>query len=164
MSDSTEASTLEGWSSHFTKLRTASPCTFAVCIQSIHGRRWLASSGPVAPSTSTPERPIHALNIAMDACSSPTMSCTKAAMGLPAARPYPCAMATAISSWLQRMNSGPALPTWLTTESWMPRKVAPGFMEMYSMPRARIASTITSEPYSVGAKPSWRGSVVMGAS
>jgi hypothetical protein len=54
-----------------------------VCIQSIQGRRFTASTGPVAPSTITGMRSHHALNIAMVACINPTLACTAAASGLP---------------------------------------------------------------------------------
>jgi len=47
------ASTPTGWSSHLTKSRTRLPCTCAVWIQSIHGRRLLEFIGPVPPMTIT---------------------------------------------------------------------------------------------------------------
>ena len=51
------------------------------------------------------------------------------AIGLPVTRAYPFAMATAISSWVQRMISGPPSPKF-TSESWSPRYDAPGFNAM----------------------------------
>ena len=45
----------------------------SVCIQSIQGRRLAASTGPVAPRTTTGTRSTHALKIAMDACIRPTL-------------------------------------------------------------------------------------------
>ncbi len=82
-SDSRAASADAGWSSHLVKGRTRAPWSRAVWIQSIHGRRFAASTGPVAPSTMIGTRSHHALNIAMLACISPTLACTAAANGLP---------------------------------------------------------------------------------
>ena len=52
-------------------------------IQSIHGRRFAASTGPVAPSTNTGTRSHQALKIAIVACISPTLLCTIAPIGRP---------------------------------------------------------------------------------
>ncbi len=82
-SDSRAASADAGWSSHLVKHRTNAPWSRAVWIQSIQGRRFGASTGPVAPSTITGMRSHQALNIAMLACISPTLACTAAASGLP---------------------------------------------------------------------------------
>jgi hypothetical protein len=64
-------------------LRTSAPWSWAVWIQSIHGRRFAASTGPVAPSTKTGTRSHHALKIAIVACISPTLLCTIAPIGRP---------------------------------------------------------------------------------
>ncbi len=67
------AATLAGWFSHFVKSRTSSPCASAVWIHSIHGRRAVASIGPVPPSTRTGARSHHAQKIVIVACMSPTV-------------------------------------------------------------------------------------------
>jgi hypothetical protein len=54
-----------------------------VWIQSIHGRRLVASTGPVAPSTTIGMRSHQALKNAMVACIRPTLECTAAAIALP---------------------------------------------------------------------------------
>ena len=59
------------------------PWSRAVWIQSIQGRRFGASTGPVAPSISTGMRSHQALKIAIVACISPTLECTAAAIGVP---------------------------------------------------------------------------------
>ena len=51
-----------------------------VWIQSIHGRRFVASHGPVAPMMSIGARSHHALKIAIGACMSPTFACSAAAI------------------------------------------------------------------------------------
>ena len=45
--------------------------------------RFVASSGPVAPSISTGIRSHHALKMAIDACINPTLACNATASGLP---------------------------------------------------------------------------------
>jgi hypothetical protein len=52
-----------------------------VWIQSIHGRRFVESIGPVAPSTSTGARSTQALNTPIVACIRPTLLWTIAAIG-----------------------------------------------------------------------------------
>ena len=59
------------------------PWSRAVWIQSIHGRRLAASTGPVAPITSTGMRSHQALNMAMVAWNRPTLEWTAAAMARP---------------------------------------------------------------------------------
>ncbi len=54
-----------------------------VWIQSIHGRRFCASSGPFAPRISTGARSTHVLKIAIDACMRPTLLWITASIGLP---------------------------------------------------------------------------------
>ena len=61
----------------------SAPWSRAVWIQSIHGRRLAASTGPVAPSTITGMRSHQALKIAMVACISPTLECTAVTIALP---------------------------------------------------------------------------------
>ena len=61
----------------------SAPWSRAVWIQSIHGRRLAASTGPVAPSSSTGMRSHQALNTAMVACISPTFECSAAAIARP---------------------------------------------------------------------------------
>ncbi len=58
----------------------SAPWSEHVCIQSIHGRRFAASHGPVAPMISTGVRSHHALKIAIVACMSPTFECSAAAI------------------------------------------------------------------------------------
>ncbi len=58
---STSASGERGSSSHLTLPRSSAPWSFVVWIQSIHGRRSLASTGPLAPITSIGARSHHAL-------------------------------------------------------------------------------------------------------
>ena len=53
-------------------------------IQSIHGRRRVTSRGPLPPMTSIGTASTHALKSAIAAWCSPTWSCTKTAIGLPA--------------------------------------------------------------------------------
>src|SRR5215813_9130758 len=62
------------------------PWSAAVWIQSIHGRRLWASTGPVAPRITTGMRSHQALKIAMVAWKSPTLECTAAAIALPVDR------------------------------------------------------------------------------
>jgi hypothetical protein len=54
-----------------------------VWIQSIHGRRLAASTGPVAPITITGMRSHQALKIAIVAWNSPTLEWTAAAIARP---------------------------------------------------------------------------------
>src|SRR2546422_11002796 len=58
------AGTDPGWLSHFVYPRTSAPWSEAVWIQSIHGRRFAASHGPVAPRLSIATRSHHALTTA----------------------------------------------------------------------------------------------------
>lgn len=81
---STSASAERGSSSHLTKLRSIMPWSLAVWIQSIHGRRSGASTGPVAPMTSTGARSHQALNMPISPCISPTLEWTIAPIGAPA--------------------------------------------------------------------------------
>ena len=60
-----------GWSSHLVYSRMSAPWSRAVWIQSIHGRRLAASTGPVAPSTMTGMRSHQALKIAIDGVHQP---------------------------------------------------------------------------------------------
>ncbi len=55
-------------------------------IQSTHGRRFMASTGPTPPSSSIGIRSHQALKIAIVACISPTLACNPTAMGLPVTR------------------------------------------------------------------------------
>ena len=57
-----------------------------VWIQSIQGRRFSESSGPVAPSTSMGARSHQALNRPIMPCSSPTLACSTQAIGSPVTR------------------------------------------------------------------------------
>ena len=59
------------------------PWSAAVWIQSIHGRRFIASTGPVAPRMRIGMRSHQALKIAMVAWNRPTLECTAAAIALP---------------------------------------------------------------------------------
>ena len=49
---SRRTSTDAGWSSHLEYARISAPWSVEVWIQSIQGRRWAASTGPVAPMMS----------------------------------------------------------------------------------------------------------------
>ncbi len=60
-SDSSAASTEAGWSSHLEKFLISAPWSVEVWIQSIHGRRLAASTGPVAPMISIGTRSQYAL-------------------------------------------------------------------------------------------------------
>src|SRR3546814_5269769 len=64
---STAASGEPGSSSHFVKLRTSPPWSMVQWIHSIHGRRLLASSGPVAPRMTIGVRSHQASKMPMDA-------------------------------------------------------------------------------------------------
>src|SRR5581483_9031450 len=64
-SDSAAAGTEAGWSSHLVKLRTRAPWSCAVWIQSIHGRRFAASTGAVAPRVENGHRRVHQPDIAV---------------------------------------------------------------------------------------------------
>jgi len=75
------AGTDRGSSSHLVKLRTSAPWSFAVWIQSIHGRRLYASIGPVAPKMIIGVRSHQALKIVMVACIRPTLECSATAIG-----------------------------------------------------------------------------------
>src|SRR6516165_4524305 len=81
----------------------SAPWSRAVWIQSIQGRRFIASTGPVAPSTTTGMRSHQALKIAMVACCSPTLECTAVAIARLVTLAQPCAMATADSSCTQML-------------------------------------------------------------
>ncbi len=59
------------------------PWSAAVWIQSIQGRRFMASTGPVAPRIRIGMRSHQALKIAMVAWNRPTLECTAAAIALP---------------------------------------------------------------------------------
>src|SRR3979490_2338190 len=72
------AGTEAGWLSHLVKSRTSAAWSEAVWIQSIQGRRFAASQGPVAPRTSIGTRSHQALEIATLACMSPTLEWTTA--------------------------------------------------------------------------------------
>jgi len=56
-----------------------------VWIQSIHGRRFSAATGPVAPSTNIGARSHQALNRLIMPCSRPTLECSTQAIGSPVA-------------------------------------------------------------------------------
>jgi hypothetical protein len=115
------ASGLAGCASHFTYGRTMAPWSCAVWIHSIHGRRFAASTGPVAPSTITGMRSHQALKIAMVAWNSPTLLCTAASIGVPVTLAQPWAMATACSSCRHSSICGAWLPRWFTRLSCRPR-------------------------------------------
>ena len=83
--DSTSACAEVGWSSHLMKERISPPWSREVWIQSIHGRRFSASTGPVAPSTIIGTRSHQALNRLIMPCSSPTLLCSTQAIGSPVA-------------------------------------------------------------------------------
>ena len=81
-----------------------------VWIQSIHGRRFMASTGPFAPKTMTGTRSQYASKIAIDACIKPTLLCTIASIGLSVTFAYPWAIATAASSCRHSSICGFSLP------------------------------------------------------
>ena len=54
--------------------------------QSTHGRRWVASMGPWAPTIRIGTRSHQALKIAIVACMSPTLLWSATAMGRPVTR------------------------------------------------------------------------------
>ena len=83
INDSAAAGKEAGWSSHLMKSRTSAPWSRDVWIQSIHGRRCAASTGPVAPITTMGTRSHHALKMPIDACINPTLLWTTTPMGLP---------------------------------------------------------------------------------
>ena len=55
-------------------------------IQSTHGRRFIASTGPTPPSMTMGTRSHQALKMAMVACMSPTFACKATASGSLATR------------------------------------------------------------------------------
>ena len=71
---STSACAERGSSSHLTLWRRSAPESFIVWIQSIHGRRRVASAGPFAPRTNTGARSHHALKMPISACIRPTLA------------------------------------------------------------------------------------------
>jgi hypothetical protein len=81
-----------------------------VWIQSIQGRRFVVSMGPVPPRTSIGTRSQKALKMAMLACWSPTTLWVTAAIARPRALAYPWARLIAISSWQHSTISGARLP------------------------------------------------------
>lgn len=80
--DCTTAPGERGSSSHFTKERISAPWSFEVWIQSIQGRRLVASTGPVAPITIIGARSHQALNRLIIPCIRPTLLCSTHAIGV----------------------------------------------------------------------------------
>jgi hypothetical protein len=84
---STSASAERGSSSNLVKLRISAPWSFAVWIQSIHGRRLGASTGPVAPITTIGTRLHQELKMPIMPCISPTLECRMQPIGSSVALP-----------------------------------------------------------------------------
>ena len=74
---------LVGWCSHLTNSRTSSPWLWVVWTQSIHGRRMVASIGPLPPTMSIGARSSNALKMAIVACIRPTFEWIAAAIARP---------------------------------------------------------------------------------
>ena len=79
---STRDSAERGSSSNLTKFLSSAPWSLEVWIQSIQGRRSLASTGPVAPKMIMGLRSHQPLKIAITACISPTLLWSATAMGV----------------------------------------------------------------------------------